>query len=122
MQANPNALQPFPPLAAWSDPTFPNCYASTCYKTFGLRIFNSTYVFMYGAGLYSFFDNYDSGCLITSNCQQNMVDIAESEGIYLFSLSTKAATNMVQVDSVALVPQAANENGFCETVAIFEYP
>lgn len=122
MQANPNALQPFPPLESWSDPTFPNCYASTCWKTFGLRIFNSTNILMYGLGLYSFFDNYQQGCLLTSNCQQNMIDIAESEGIYMFAVNTKASTNMVQVDGVELVPGAPNENNFADTLAVFEYP
>ena len=51
-----------------------------------------------------------------------MVSLEQSQGIYLYALSTKAATNMVEVDRVAVVPQAANANGFCQTVAIFEYP
>ena len=122
MQDNPNALTPFPPNSAYSDPTFSECYLPTCYKTFGLRIFNSTYIFTYGAGLYSFFNNYDQGCLLTENCQTLMVSLEQSEGIYLYALSTKAAQNMVEVDQVAIVPQAANQNGFCQTVAVFEYP
>ncbi len=83
---------------------------------------NSTYIFVYGAGLYSFFNNYDQGCLITESCQTLMVSLEQSEGIYLYALNTKAATNMVEVDQVAIVPQAANPNGFCQTLAIFEYP
>ena len=122
MQANPNALQPFPPRDSWSDPGFQNCFQTTCYKTFGFRIFNSTYIFLYGAGLYSFFDNYDSGCLLTSNCQQNMISVEQSEGIYLYAVNTKAAANMVEVDLVELVPNSPNENSFCDTLAIFEYP
>ena len=122
MQANPNSLSAFIPQDAWSDPAFTGCFLSTCYKTWGLRIFNSSYILMYGAGLYSFFDNYDSGCLATYSCQQNMVAVEKSEAIYLYSLSTKASLDMVQVDSVQLVPQAANINGFCDTVAVFEYP
>ena len=88
----------------------------------GLRIYNSTYILVYGAGLYSFFDNYDSGCLLTSSCQQNMVSIEASEGIYLYALSTEGAQNMVEVDGVALVPEGLNGNNFCDTVAVFEYP
>lgn len=122
MQDNPNAVAAFSPTDTYSDPMFGSCFDATCYKTFGLRIFNSTYVLLYAAGLYSFFNNYDSGCLITSNCQDNMVSVEQSEGIYLYALSTKASTNMVEVDDVALVPQAANLNGFCDTVAVFEYP
>lgn len=122
MQDNPNALDPFTPQTEYSDPTFSECYSATCYKTFGLRIYNSTYIFTYGAGLYSFFNNYDQGCLLTEACQQLSVSLEQSEAVYLYALSTKAATNMVEVDQVAIVPQAANPNGFCQTVAVFEYP
>lgn len=129
MQGNPNALTPFPPQSSWSDPSFSECYVSNCYKTYGLYIFNSTYLFMYGAGLYSFFDNYgmldahtkdrtdrsaDQGCLLTENCQEFMVGIEQSEGLYLYGLSTKAADTMIEVEKVALVPQEANDNNFCQ--------
>lgn len=122
MQDNPNALTPFPPMTQYADPTFGECYQATCYKTFGLRIYNSTYIFTYGAGLYSFFNNYDQGCLLTESCQELMVSLEQSEGVYLYALNTKAATNQVEVDQVAIVPQAANANGFCQTCAVFEYP
>lgn len=122
MQDNPNSVDSFSINKAYSDPDFGECYQATCYKTYGLRFFNSTYSFVYGAGLYSFFNNYDQGCLLTESCQILMVSLEQSEGIYLYALSTKAATNMVEVDRVAIVPQAANDNGFCQTVAIFEYP
>lgn len=122
MQDNPNALTPFQPLTNWYDPEFSNCYSAACYKTFGVRFYNSTYVFVYGLGLYSFFNNYDSGCLITANCQENMVSMEDSEAIYLYALNTKASATMVEVDLTELVPQSANSNGFCDTLAIFEYP
>ncbi len=122
MQNNPNALSTWKINPKYSDPSFSECYQATCYKTFGLRFFNSTYIFNYGAGLYSFFNNYDQGCLITENCQTLMVSLEQSEAIYLYALNTKAAMNMVEVDGVALVPQSPNPNGFCQTVAVFEYP
>ncbi|KAK5133279.1 hypothetical protein LTR08_008013 [Meristemomyces frigidus] len=122
MQNNPNSLTPFTPNSVYSDPTFGECYTANCYKTFGLRIFNSTYIYSYGAGLYSFFNNYDQGCLLTEDCQQLMVSLEQSEAVYLYALSTKAALNMVEIDDVAVVPQVANGNIFCQTVAIFEYP
>ena len=121
MQDNPNALTPFAPQTAYSDPTFAECYAATCFKTYGLRFFNSTYIFVYGAGLYSFFNGYDQGCLLTENCQQNVVGLEQSEAIYLYALSTKAAAYMVEIEQVDVVPQEMNTNGFCSTVALFEY-
>nr|OQO26207.1 hypothetical protein B0A51_06006 [Rachicladosporium sp. CCFEE 5018] len=122
MQNNPNSLSNYPPLAGWSDPDFTQCYLPTCPKTFGLRIFNSTYIYNYGAGLYSFFNNYDGGCLLTTNCQQYTVSVEQSEAIYLYALNTVGTAIMVEVDQVALVPEAANGNTFADTVAIFEYP
>ncbi|OCL04477.1 glycoside hydrolase family 55 protein [Glonium stellatum] len=120
-QGNPNALDPFPPDPRYFDPTFENCFQAICYKTLGLRIYNSTYVLNYGAGLYSFFNNYDQCCLLTEACQQDMVEIELSEGIYLYGLSTLASQSMVTVDYTALVPSLANLDTFCQTVAIFEY-
>ncbi|EMC95018.1 glycoside hydrolase family 55 protein [Baudoinia panamericana UAMH 10762] len=121
-QDNPNALSSFHVNDTWSDPTFSECFIATCYKTYGLRIFNSTYIFVYGTGLYSFFNDYDQGCLLTENCQQYMISLEQSEGVYLYAASTKAADSMIEVDQVALVPAQGNLNGFCQTVGVFEYP
>jgi glucan 1,3-beta-glucosidase len=122
MQNNPSALTPFTPRLDWSDPTFEECYQSICPKTFALRFFNSTYSLVYGAGFYSFFNNYDSGCLLTRNCQSLIVSLEQSQAIYMYGLGTVAAENMVEVDLVALVPQAYNANSFTSNVAVFEYP
>ena len=122
MQNNPNALSSFQPLERYYDPGFESCFLPTCAKTYGLVIQNSTYIFNYGAGLYSFFNNYDSGCITTTNCQQYVVSITGSEAIYLFGLNTVAVQTLVEVDGVSLVPEKANVNTFCRTVALFEYP
>ena len=122
MQDNPNALSSFQPNSVYSDPTFSECYPANCYKAFGLRLVNSTYSFIYGAGLYSFFDQYDQGCLVTENCQTLMVSLEQSEAIYIYALSTKAAKWMVEADQTYLVPQSSNQGTFCQTVALFEYP
>lgn len=122
MQNNPNALTPFPPRREWYDPTFEECFTSICPKTFALRFFNTTYSLVYGAGFYSFFNNYDSGCLLTRNCQSLIVSLEQSQAIYIYGLSTVAAENMVEVDFVALVPQSYNGNSFTSAVSLFEYP
>ena len=122
MQDNPDSLTPYPPNAAFSDPTFSNCFQASCYKTLGLRIVDSNNILNYGAGLYSFFNNYDQGCLITESCQQDMVAVDNSSAVYLYALSTKAATNMVTIDGVEVVPQSPNPNTFCQTIVLFEEP
>lgn len=122
MQDNPNALVPFPPNASYSDPTFNDCYAATCYKTWGLYITNSNNVLSYGAGLYSFFNNYDQGCLLTESCQQNIVGVMNSSAIYLYNLNTKASSAMVTIDGVGVVSGQPNLDTFCQTIVLFEEP
>lgn len=88
----------------------------------GLRIVDSNNVLGYGAGLYSFFNNYDQGCLITENCQEFMVMVDNSSGIYLYALSTEASANIVGIDGVAVIPESPNTNTFAQTVVLFEEP
>lgn len=120
-QSNPDALTPFTPRAAFSDPTFADCATAGCRKAWGLRIVSSRQILVYGAGLYSFFDNYGQSCLATESCQENMVSIENCSGeVYLWGLSTKASTNMVTVDGAVGARQVDNGDGFCATIALFE--
>jgi len=122
MQDNPDALVPFTPNATYSDPTFSDCFQATCFKTWGLFITNSNNVLSYGGGLYSFFNNYDQGCLLTEACQQNMVGVYNSSTIYLYNLNTKASESIVTIDGVGVVSQALNDNTFAQGVVLFEEP
>ncbi|MCJ1413020.1 hypothetical protein MMC19_007121 [Ptychographa xylographoides] len=120
-QGNPTSLTPFTPSATYSDPTFSGCTTPTCQKSWGLRIVSSSNVHIYGAGLYSFFDNYSQDCLATESCQENMVSIEKCSGeVYIWGLSTKASTNMVTLDGTGAVPQLDNRDNFCSTIALFE--
>lgn len=120
MQANPNALDGgFTPNAAYGDPDFASCTTDACKKTWGLRILDSQDVYMYGAGMYSFFENYRQQCLDTESCQENMVDIQCSDDVWLYGVSTKASVNMVNVNGQSQAVGLENDNGFCQTVALF---
>jgi len=121
MQSAPNALDGgFPPIASIMDPMFDDCTNDACKKTWGLRIINSQNIYMYGGGLYSFFDNYDQKCLETNSCQENMVDIRCSANINLYGLTTKASTNMVNVNGQPVALQANHPNLFGQTLLSFE--
>lgn len=122
MQSNPTALNGgFTPSDTYFDPDFSSCNGDAgCEKAWGLRIFASSDILVYGAGLYSFFDNYDQTCLATESCQVNMVSIECSTAIYLWALSTKASTNMVTVDGTGVVNESDNMSNFCQTIALFE--
>ena len=121
MQANPTALSGgFAPDKKYSDPDFSECKTDLCRKAWGLRVVGSKDVHVYGAGLYSFFENYGQECLKGEECQEHMLDISCSENVLIWGLSTKAATSMVSVDGVGVVPQKENRNNFCSTIAVFE--
>ncbi|GFF23472.1 glucan 1,3-beta-glucosidase [Aspergillus udagawae] len=119
-QSNPDALTPFTPQTTWNDPTFAHCTTASCRKAWGLRVLNTSDLFVYGAGLYSFFDNYGQTCLETESCQENMVEI-DCSNVHLYGLSTKASVNMItSSNGVGIVPQDENESNFCSTIALFE--
>ncbi|PLB48329.1 exo-beta-1,3-glucanase Exg0 [Aspergillus steynii IBT 23096] len=119
-QSNPNALVPFTSQSKWHDPDFSTCTTEGCKKAWGLRVMNSSETYVYGAGLYSFFENYGQSCLDTESCQENMVEVDCSD-VRIYGLSTKASTNMITSSSgQGLVPQDENESNFCSTIALFE--
>jgi glucan 1,3-beta-glucosidase len=118
-QAHPNALEPFKPIDRYSDPIFADCATQNCRKAWGLRVLNSSDVFLYGAGFYSFFENYSQTCLTTESCQLNMVSVEKSQSTWLYGLSTKASTIMVSSNGAPVVLQADNRDNFCSTIALF---
>lgn len=119
-QSNPTSLTPYTPQDSWNDPDFSNCTTNSCRKAWGLRVLGSSDVFIYGAGLYSFFENYAQSCLNSEDCQENMVEVDCSD-VKLYGLSTKAAVNMVtSSNGKSLVPQKPNESNYCSTIALFE--
>ena len=121
MQSNPDALSGgFAPQEKYHDPDFSTCTTAACKKAWGLRVVNSSDVLVYGAGLYSFFDNYAQDCLATESCQENMVDVQCSSQVHLWGLSTKASTNMVTRNGAPAVLQKDNRDNFCSTIALFE--
>lgn len=120
-QGNPSALVPFTPQASWSDPTFADCTADNCARTWGARFVNSTDIFIYGSGMYNFFDNYNTPvCLGTESCQQHMVDIENSTNIYLWAFNTKGSSYMVDLDGSDLLSWQVNRAGFCATAVLLE--
>lgn len=115
MQSNPNSLSSFPPNATWNDPTFSWCFVQRCPKTIAVRFFNSSFI-------YSFFENYDSACINTQNCDQERLVMDQSEGIYMYGLTNVAAEWFVNVGESLLVPNAGNEAFFGAAVAVLQYP
>ena len=116
-QSNPQAPAPFNVQAA-TDPKFAGDKLTN--KAWGLRIVDSSDVFIYGAGLYSFFENYGQTCLDPQNCQTNMVSYeGANTNVALFGLSTKAAVNMISNNGRPIALDKDNRSNFCATLGLY---
>lgn len=126
-QGSPEANAPFKANPNFADPDFDafcqaNGGGAACRRSWGLRVVNSKDVYIYGAGLYSFFENYGQSCLKGEACQEHMVSLESSPSTHIVGLSTKAATNMLTVDGKSAALDNDNRNNFCATLALFSSP
>ncbi|KAI1815988.1 glycoside hydrolase family 55 protein [Poronia punctata] len=122
MQGNPDATQGVTLHEGYFDPNFKKtCNGSSrrCARTWGMRVTNSSDVFVLGAGMYSFFDNYAQECVNGQNCQDNIISI-ENSRVQLYGISTKASVNMLTVDGQVVAVDKDNRNNFCAAIAKFE--
>lgn len=122
-QPGPKAPSPFMFVNAdYDDPSYDHCDPAsvTCAMSWALRAHSSSYVYLYGAGLYNFFNNYDQTCLDFENCQDAQVDLEGNSNFYIFNLNTKAARNMVVTNRDQVwATHADNANTFCATINAF---
>ncbi|KAF3930408.1 hypothetical protein AA313_de0209493 [Arthrobotrys entomopaga] len=124
-QANPVAPLPFSINAGFHDPDYNSICSSVggtsiCKKSYGLRILSSTNILCYGAGLYSFYDNYEQTCLDTESCQTYMVSIENSSNLRLYNINTKASQNILTVNGAWSAKEGDNVNTFAQTVVLFQ--
>lgn len=86
----------------------------------GLRILRSSNLLVYGAGLYSFFNNYSTECsdvVSEGVCQTRIISIeggSLSHDINIYNLNTVGATWMVTRDGVDLVANADNNSTYVD--------
>ncbi|KIJ26091.1 glycoside hydrolase family 55 protein, partial [Sphaerobolus stellatus SS14] len=113
-QPSPAPPAPFSINSAFHDPSFP----SGVDHAWGLYVSNSQNILIYGAGHYSFFQNYNQNCVNNgaSNCQSQIVNIDTASSINLYSLSTVGVTFQLTIGGTPIANQANNPNGFQSTV------
>lgn len=112
-QPTPAPPTPFKLSKAYKDPEL-----TTGPAAWALTISRSSKVFVYGAGLYSFFQSYTQTCLGNYTCQNSIANVDEhSEDIYIYSLATVGVTNMLNVDSEPVIDQNDNRSGFQSNAA-----
>ncbi|PFH50090.1 glycoside hydrolase family 55 protein [Amanita thiersii Skay4041] len=111
-QSNPAPPAPFTINSTFKDPSF----ASGITHSWALWVQGSTDIIVFGAGLYSFFNNYNQACLDTENCQSQLLNIDSTSTVTVYSLSTVATTFQLSVNQVGIVNQSGNVNGFASTM------
>lgn len=146
-QPNPDISVPFKRAKGIDDPN----EAETCRKNgtncsgWGLRILNSQDINVYGAGLYSFFNDYNNcesspslrfmndnfrlsdhftACSFPVNgevCQSSIFSIEgkKSKNINVYNLNTVGATSMIDRDGKSLANWSDNKNVFPDNIAVF---
>ncbi|KAL8912712.1 MAG: hypothetical protein Q9171_002345 [Xanthocarpia ochracea] len=125
-QPNPDASLPFPADTELDDPQLSSsCKNGTgqC-SGWGLRIVNSQDVGVYGAGLYSFFNNNNNSCSFPDqpDCQRSIFSIegGQTRNIGIYNLNTVSASSMVDLDGRSVASASDNANVFPDTIALFK--
>ncbi|KAF3934589.1 hypothetical protein ABW20_dc0100916 [Dactylellina cionopaga] len=105
-----------------NDPNFNSCYNDPlCATSWAIRILGSDHISVYGAGLYSWFQNYDQTCLATNKCQTSLayIDDQSSEKTVFYNLVTVGAQVMMTTLDGVLAWSEDNKNGFASSVLAF---
>lgn len=142
-QPNPPAPYPFTALnAALYDPDFdadcqgavgptgpwtPTTDEPPCLMAWGLRVLGSSNIVVFGAGLYSFFNNYSTNCSTRAageTCQRRILSAGYAgttppgQPFVVYSLDTIGSVNMFTRQGTDFVGWADNFATFASTVAV----
>ncbi|KAF3228279.1 hypothetical protein TWF191_002784 [Orbilia oligospora] len=101
-----------------SDPRFFDCLIEpkVCAVSWAIRFIRSEDVHIYGAGLYSWFQNYDQDCLSNSECQHNVAKIdGESKNLRLNNLVTVGSRLMASNAAGFTILSDRSRNGFASS-------
>lgn len=87
-----------------------------CYSSWALRIVDSSAIYVLGAGLYSWFSNYDKKCVEKGNCQDRAVEVQQSDGLWIYNLCTKGTLEMVSPYNGSATLAKDNINGYLSSI------
>ncbi|AEO70912.1 glycoside hydrolase family 55 protein [Thermothielavioides terrestris NRRL 8126] len=119
-QPVPEAPAPFTPGGFPADPDFSSCNSSSCKEAWAMRIVESSNVMIYSAGFYSWFSNYDQGCLPTESCQQRLFSVEDSDLVWVFNLFTKGTVEIASTGRApAILTNATTQSGYTSEINIW---
>ncbi|KAG1724556.1 glycoside hydrolase family 55 protein [Suillus lakei] len=110
-QPSPAAPAPYSTAASYSDPTF----SKSINMAWGMYIQTSSNIIIFGAGFYSFFQDYSQNCLTTNTCQVQIFNIDSASNVIAYSVSTVATTYQLSVLQNGVIHSSDNPDGFQET-------
>ncbi|KAL4962958.1 pectin lyase-like protein [Aspergillus stella-maris] len=113
-QPSPQAPQPITTGSFPNDPTFGDCSTDsrTCGMSWGMRMLDSSSVYLLGAGLYSWYSDYSQDCVDSGNCQDRVFEVEQSYDVWIFNLVTKGIVEMISPVNENPTLAADNKNGF----------
>jgi len=114
-QPSPAAPTPFSIESSYNDPSFPSGQQAA----WALNIQSSTDIIVFGAGHYSFYQNFNQGCLSSNTCQNQIVNIDSASSVYIYSLSTVGVTNQLSVNEAGVIPESSNTDGLQSTFTVW---
>ncbi|KAI8950332.1 pectate lyase superfamily protein-domain-containing protein [Xylaria longipes] len=121
----PDAVKPFPVVASLNDPDFSKSCSGVegnCAEAWGLRIVDSSDFFIYGAGFYSFFNNYDTTCSTVAageNCQSRIVSLENASNINIYGLNTIGSLSMLEKDGTSVASWKDNVNVYPANIMVY---
>ncbi|RFU26255.1 hypothetical protein B7463_g10093, partial [Scytalidium lignicola] len=89
---------PFEQGVLWTgDPIFDMCGSATltCNMAWAAIVQSSENIFINGAGLYSWFQNYNEDCVNTVNCQQRLINIYNVSNLWFNHIITISSVEVV---------------------------
>jgi len=105
------------------DPTFLDCApSSNCLSSWALRLLNSTEIYIYTAGFYSFFNNFALGCGNQQDCQEHLIETNYMSELWFYNLFTYGAVELVSPAGNEPPPiffNDSNQSGYTSEVAVF---
>lgn len=122
----PDATKPFPITESINDPDFAaSCSGveGNCAESWGLRIIDSSDFFVYGAGFYSFFNNYDTSCSTVEageNCQSRIASLENASNINIYGLNTIGSLSMLEKDGSSVASWSDNVNVFPANIMMYK--
>lgn len=119
-------FQPNPPppgplytsLSEWKDPRFTGGQKAA----WGLQVTKSHNILVFGAGLYSFFVDYDNTICNRPdriNCQEEVIHVDEESSVGIYSLATVGVVHPLSIGNTPAIKAVNNRNGFGQTVTVW---